>query len=121
MATQAASQRSGVGGWVSRLSVTDWVGLALGVLVVLWLVKNVTVSPGESSEDFLIGLTQGSIYAPVALGYTLVYGILELINFAHGDVFMLGAMMAATFLLQVFNLNGSEAVVHWLPLTLVTL
>ena len=37
-----------------------------------------------------IGLTNGAVYALVALGYTLVYGILELINFAHGDVFMLG-------------------------------
>ena len=43
-------------------------------------------------------LTNGALYALVALGYTLVYGILELINFAHGDVFMLGAMMAAVLI-----------------------
>ena len=43
-----------------------------------------------------IGLTNGSVYALVALGYTLVYGILELINFAHGDVFMLGGMISGT-------------------------
>ena len=47
---------------------------------------------------FFIGLTNGAVYALVALGYTLVYGILELINFAHGDVFMLGGMISATFL-----------------------
>ena len=47
---------------------------------------------------FLIGITNGSLYALVALGYTLVYGILELINFAHGDVFMLGGMVAASLI-----------------------
>ena len=49
-----------------------------------------------SSTVFFIGLTNGAVYALVALGYTLVYGILELINFAHGDVFMLGGMISAT-------------------------
>ena len=47
-------------------------------------------------EVFLIGITTGCVYALVALGYTLVYGILELINFAHGDVFMLGGMFTIT-------------------------
>ncbi len=42
--------------------------------------------------DYLIlGLTRGSMYALIALGYTLVYGILQLINFAHSEVFMSGA------------------------------
>ena len=53
-----------------------------------------------------IGLTNGAVYALVALGYTLVYGILELINFAHGDVFMLGGMFSATMLLSVFHLHA---------------
>ena len=44
----------------------------------------------------MIGISQGALYALVALGYTLVYGILELINFAHGDVFMLGGMITAS-------------------------
>ena len=48
-------------------------------------------------------LSLGSLYALIAIGYTMVYGILRLINFAHGDVFMLGAYLAfysvATFLL----------------------
>jgi branched-chain amino acid transport system permease protein len=43
------------------------------------------------SDQFVNGLTTGSIYALIALGYTLVYGILQLINFAHGEVFMIGA------------------------------
>src|SRR5438477_9717354 len=40
------------------------------------------------------GISNGSIWALVALGYTLVYGIIELINFAHGDVFMIGSFIA---------------------------
>ena len=43
------------------------------------------------SDQFVAGLTTGSIYALIALGYTMVYGVLQLINFAHGEVFMIGA------------------------------
>jgi branched-chain amino acid transport system permease protein len=49
---------------------------------------------GENVKD---GISNGSIWALVALGYTLVYGIIELINFAHGDVFMLGSFVAVGF------------------------
>ena len=47
-------------------------------------------------QQILNGLVQGSVYALVALGYTMVYGILGLINFAHGEVVMVGAMVALT-------------------------
>ena len=43
---------------------------------------------------FIGGLTRGSIYALIALGYTMVYGIIELINFAHGEIYMIGAFTA---------------------------
>ncbi|MEE4356817.1 MAG: branched-chain amino acid ABC transporter permease LivH [Desulfococcaceae bacterium] len=46
------------------------------------------------AELFLGGLTRGSIYALIALGYTMVYGIVELINFAHGEIYMIGAFTA---------------------------
>jgi branched-chain amino acid transport system permease protein len=65
-------------------------------LVLLWLGVNFVKSPSEFYGLFLIGLTNGAVYGLVALGYSLVYGILELINFAHGDVFMLGGMLVAT-------------------------
>ncbi len=53
-----------------------------------------------------IGITTGAIYALVALGYTMVYGIIELINFAHGDVFMWGTV--ATFVVvQVLGINST--------------
>jgi branched-chain amino acid transport system permease protein len=49
-------------------------------------------------QQIINGLVQGSVYALVALGYTMVYGILGLINFAHGEVVMIGAMVALTVL-----------------------
>src|SRR3984885_2568134 len=45
-------------------------------------------------QQILNGLVLGSVYALIALGYTMVYGILSLINFAHGDVLMVGALTA---------------------------
>src|SRR5262249_54264789 len=48
----------------------------------------------EFLQFVLIGLVTGSLYALIALGYTMVYGIIELINFAHGDLFMLGSFLA---------------------------
>jgi branched-chain amino acid transport system permease protein len=45
-------------------------------------------------QQLINGLSQGSIYALIAVGYTMVYGVLQLINFAHGDVFMVGAMVS---------------------------
>ena len=56
----------------------------------------------------LLGITLGAIYALVALGYTLVYGIIELINFANGDVFMLGTMVTITVSSGWLGLNGSR-------------
>ena len=48
------------------------------------------------AQNMIIGLANGSLIALIALGYTLVYGIVELINFAHGEVFMMGAFFAAS-------------------------
>src|SRR5207248_7428227 len=48
----------------------------------------------EFVQFVLIGLVAGSVYALIAIGYTMVYGIIELINFAHGDLFMLGSFLA---------------------------
>ena len=47
-------------------------------------------------QQFINGLSLGAIYALIALGYTMVYGILKFINFAHSDVFALGAWMSIT-------------------------
>ncbi|MEN9759945.1 MAG: hypothetical protein RLZZ281_332 [Pseudomonadota bacterium] len=61
-------------------------------------------------QQLINGLVLGSVYALVALGYTMVYGILQLINFAHGEVLMIGAMVALT------TLGILNAVVPGLPL-----
>ena len=58
------------------------------------------------------GLTTGSLYALIALGYTMVYGVLRMINFAHGEVFMLGAFAGWVVLTEVFGGSGmSDAMI----------
>ena len=52
----------------------------------------------QALQQTVNALSIGAIYALIALGYTMVYGIIELINFAHGDIFMIGAMLAVVFL-----------------------
>ena len=66
------------------------------------------------------GLTLGSIYALIALGYTLVYGVLKLLNFAHGDVFMVGTFIGFG-VLQLLGGTSNPSVPVWLLLLLVTL
>jgi len=72
--------------------------IILGVAVVGILgflgIKEIIADPVYFLELFLGGLTRGSIYALIALGYTMVYGIIQLINFAHGEIYMIGAMTA---------------------------
>ena len=89
-----------------RRATADWLRLVFGLLLVggllWWLVGQAIEEPERFVELTLIGLTNGMIYALVALGYTLVYGIIELINFAHGDNFMLG-----TFQTQSIVKDGS--------------
>ena len=58
-------------------------------------------------QQLINGISRGSVYALIALGYTMVYGIIELINFAHGDVFMLGTFAAITFV-TVFGINDQN-------------
>jgi branched-chain amino acid transport system permease protein len=81
---------------------SDYLRWIFGALIVLgignWLIGEAIDSPARFAEVTLIGFTNGSIYALVALGYTLVYGIIELINFAHGDNFMLGTFQTHSFI-----------------------
>jgi len=60
-------------------------------------------------EIFLGGLTRGSIYALIALGYTMVYGIIQLINFAHGEIYMIGAF-TALIVASVLTMLGLNAI-----------
>jgi branched-chain amino acid transport system permease protein len=86
--------------------VTPLTAALLVGLLVVWLAINFAKGPSYFINVSFIGLTNGAVYALVALGYTLVYGILELINFAHGDVFMLGGMFSATMVVSVFGLTA---------------
>src|SRR5881275_2076515 len=65
-------------------------------------------------------LTLGSVYALIALGYTLVYGVLKLLNFAHGDVFMVGSFIGFG-MLQLLGGTADPVVPVWLLIVLVTL
>jgi branched-chain amino acid transport system permease protein len=58
-------------------------------------------------QQIINGLTLGSVYALVALGYTMVYGIIGLINFAHGEVVMIGAMVALSVITGLVGANTS--------------
>src|SRR5579884_2119395 len=59
-----------------------------------------------NGDIIIAGLVLGALYAIVALGYTMVYGIIELINFAHGDVFTVGAFIAIPVLDRFINQNN---------------
>jgi len=74
-------------------------GFRILIVAVIVLGTFFTIRAGKYSSDqwidfIVFGISQGSIYALIALGYTMVYGILRMINFAHGDIFMTGAFGA---------------------------
>ena len=75
----------------------------------------------EIIQVLLIGIANGAIIALIALGYTLVYGIIELINFAHGDVFMIGTMVSLTLVTWLPGLLGVRQALQLPPLTLLGL
>ena len=64
-------------------------------------------------ELTLSGLTRGSIYALIALGYTMVYGIIQLINFAHGEIYMIGAFVAliVSGVMTIYGFTGSSILI----------
>jgi len=88
----------------SRLSIwhRERIDTTIGLIVcsglLVWIIANVIATPGRFIDLFLIGLRVGSLYALIALGYTLIYGIIGLINFAHGDLFMLASIFSSILL-----------------------
>ncbi|RPI76056.1 MAG: branched-chain amino acid ABC transporter permease [Desulfobacteraceae bacterium] len=98
--------------WKDRIDSTDivmWlIGFTLLAIIVIGSIK--TLNTGKYSAiqwiDFIIlGIAQGSIYALIAMGYTLVYGVLRMINFSHSEVFMSGPF-TAFYVAYFFNQNG---------------
>ncbi len=88
-------------GWRERFSGTDLVMWLIGAGIVVSIIVGsvATLASGRYAGrhwfDFMIfGLAQGSVYALIAMGYTMVYGVLRMINFAHSEVFMSGPYTA---------------------------
>jgi branched-chain amino acid transport system permease protein len=98
--------------WRRKYDFTDvllWI-IGGGLLIFIFYGSYVTLSSGKYTlEQWLnfavFGLAQGGIYALIALGYTMVYGILGMINFAHGEFFMLGAF-GAYFMAEALASTG---------------
>jgi branched-chain amino acid transport system permease protein len=78
--------------------------LILALLVAYVLVTNLAKNPTIFLQNVIDGLKLGFVYALIALGYTMVYGIVKLINFAHGDVFMVGAF-SSFYAVSQFHLH----------------
>jgi len=106
---------------VRRSSLIDLIGLAFLSSLLLWLVVKFFEDPTRFLDVTIIGVTNGAIYGLVALGYTLVYGILQLINFAHGDVFALSGLVASTIILSVLGLDADTGAIVVVLGLLVTL
>lgn len=83
---------------LTKISMVFIVGVA-----VYWLGLNLTNDPMQFAQVTVNGLNNGLLYALIALGYTLVYGIIELINFAHGDLFMLGSVFSFAVLTEALG------------------
>jgi branched-chain amino acid transport system permease protein len=91
-----------------HISITNVIGIGLLGLAGAWLIWNFVTDWKLTLEVAIIGLCNGALYALVALGYTLVYGIIELINFAHGDLFMLCTIFSAKMLTDWLGFTGSS-------------
>jgi branched-chain amino acid transport system permease protein len=99
----------------ARFTMPDITTLALwgfGIFLLVWVVIRTinTLQSGVYSLDtwvfqFVNGSVQGAMYALIALGYTLVYGILFMINFAHGEIFMIGAL-AGFYVIRAMDESG---------------
>src|SRR5260221_14654191 len=102
----------------------DWraIGIFVFVLYIVFLLgptagldvpaiaANVKSNPVQLFQFLIIGLSNGAIIAIIALGYTMVYGIIELINFAHGDVYMIGVFTSLTVLSVTGTLQAKDPV-----------
>ncbi|HEX5595957.1 MAG TPA: branched-chain amino acid ABC transporter permease [Micromonosporaceae bacterium] len=90
----------------TKVIVTRALAGAILSLTAIWLVVNAVAGPSQFFAAAVAGLNNGALYALVALGYTMVYGIIQLINFAHGDLFMLGTLFSALLITTVFGQAG---------------
>jgi branched-chain amino acid transport system permease protein len=95
-------------------------GVLLGSGVVIWIVGNLAADPQAFTFLLFVGITNGSIYALIALGFTLSYSSIGLINLPHGYVFLTGAVLSG-HLLVAFGADESTSFVRNLPAMLIVL
>ena len=118
--------RSALKGRVAGLAPIDLLGLVVLAAAIVYLIPRIADrGAGYFAQVLVFGIALGAIYALVALGYTMVYGIVELINFAHGDVFTLGAFISLP-LLSTFGLvedqsHGVGLIIALIPVFLITM
>ena len=93
-----AARRSIDRRWLMPLAILASLAVAYGLMVI--------GAGAQAQEQFINALTIGAIYALIALGYTMVYGIIELINFAHGEIFMVGSFVC-WWLLTTLGITGA--------------
>src|SRR4029079_12750732 len=94
-------------------------GYLVLIVGIAWVLINLFADVQRFESAAVTGLKNGAMYALIALGYTMVYGIIELINFAHGDLFMLATIVSANVMVHVLGVTNL-GVATLLPL-LITL
>jgi branched-chain amino acid transport system permease protein len=112
VSTRGGPTLSSINSWRSKLptTFTGIAGLVLLAAAVIVILISFLQRPSSVTQILSIGLANGAMYALIALGYTMVYGIIELINFAHGDLFMLASIFGAVAINNWFGQTSSSAV-----------
>jgi len=98
----------GTPGQIRRQRIERTGAIVISLVLAAWILVNLLKSPQQVAQVAVLGLRNGLLYALIALGYTLVYGIIELINFAHGDLFMLSAIFSSYFITVWFKQDESN-------------
>ncbi len=98
----------GTPGQIRRQRVERIGAISISLVLAAWILVNLLESPQQFAQVAILGLRNGLLYALIALGYILVYGIIELINFAHGDLFMLSAVFSSYFITVWFKQDESN-------------
>jgi len=98
----------GTPGQIRRQRIERIGAITITLILAIWIIVNILHSPEQFAQVAVLGLRNGLLYALIALGYTLVYGIIELINFAHGDLFMLSAVFSSYFITVWFKQDESN-------------
>jgi len=84
--------------------IATWIGLALSLVLFVLVIIGIQEQFWAQTRN---GLTRGAIYAMIALGYTMVYGVLQLINFAHSEIFMIGTVVTMYAFRDWFGVTGT--------------